>query len=192
SPGAAHRVNAKSLAEAARDWAPRFAHLPRPWVGLMVGGDTRRRPFTPEMAGELARRAAALAAGGALLVTTSRRTTPMAAQALFADLPGPLYAHRWGEAGDNPYLGILALADALVVTGDSVSMCCEACAAPAPVYVWAPEGWVTDKHARLHRMLFEQGYARPLPESGRLHAWSHPPLDPAAEIAAAIRARLEC
>lgn len=190
--GAAHRVSRARLAEAAALWRPSFQHLPRPWTGLIVGGDTRRRPFSAAHAGDLARSVAALSAGGALLVTTSRRTSDEAAQALFADLPGPIFAHRWGEAGDNPYFGILALADALVVTGDSVSMCSEACAAPVPVHIWAPEGWASAKHRRLHQALFEAGYARPLPEAGGLESWTHPPLDPAAVIAAAITARLEC
>ncbi|MBF0374249.1 MAG: mitochondrial fission ELM1 family protein, partial [Alphaproteobacteria bacterium] len=81
----------------------------------------------------------------------------------------------------------VSLADAVVVTGDSVSMVCEACAATAPVFVYAPPGMVGEKHARLHRDLFEMGYARPLGE--RLEHFAHPPLNAARDIADEIRRR---
>jgi uncharacterized protein len=44
------------------------------------------------------------------------------------------------------------------------------------------------KHARLHAELYEKGYARPL--AGMLQEWSHPPLNAAEDVAAAIRDRL--
>lgn len=188
--GAPHRVTAAKLDEAAALWRQRFSHLPRPWVGLVVGGATRHRPFTAAMAHELGERVTALAGGASVLVTTSRRTGAEAEQALVAALPPSSFVHRWGAEGDNPYFGFLALADALVVTGDSVSMVCEACAAPAPVYIFAPEGFVAPKHARLHEDLYRQGFAKPLQGANALECWSHPPLNAAAHIAAAIRERL--
>lgn len=190
--GAPHRVTPAKLAEAAELWRPRFAALPRPWLGLIVGGATRRRPFTPAMAAALGAQAAALAAraGGSVLVTTSRRTGVEAEAALLAAIPQPRFVHAWGNPGDNPYFGFLALADALVVTGDSVSMACEACAAPAPVYLYAPEGWAAAKHARLHDELYRLGLARPLAGATDLSQWSHPPLNAAEAIADEIRALL--
>ncbi|MCR6628773.1 MAG: mitochondrial fission ELM1 family protein [Magnetospirillum sp.] len=187
--GAPHRVTAAKLAEAAEIWRPRFSHLPRPWVGLIVGGSTKSREFTPAMARGLGERAGALAAsaGGSVLITTSRRTGTEAEAALLAALPEPRLVHSWQAGGDNPYFGFLALADALVVTGDSVSMACEACAAPAPVYLFAPAELVVPKHARLHAELYARGLARPLPVGGGLENWNHAPLNAAADIAAAIR-----
>lgn len=187
--GAPHRVTPAKLAQAAELWRPRFAHLPRPWVGVIVGGTTRQRVFTDAMAGDLGRRTAALAAGGSLLVTTSRRTGESAEAALLDALPEPRLVHSWRNGGDNPYFGFLALADALVVTGDSVSMVCEACATPAPVYVFAPPGLVVPKHARLHAQLYQQGLARPLEVDTRLADWTHPPLNAAIHIAGVIRER---
>ncbi len=189
--GAPHRVNGDKLAAAAEQWRDRFAHLPRPWIGLIVGGSTKNRPFTAAMARALGERAAALAraAGGSVLVTTSRRTGAEAEAALLSALPEPRLVHSWAAGGDNPYFGFLALADALVVTGDSVSMACEACASLAPVYIFAPDGFVAPKHARLHAELYGRGLARPLAEGTRLETWEHPPLNAAADIAAAITGR---
>lgn len=187
--GAPHRVSAARLETEGALWAPRFAHLPRPWIAVIVGGATRKIPFPPEMAAELGRRAASLAgsAKGSVLVTTSRRTGAQSEAALLAAIPEPRFVHRWGAQGDNPYFGFLALADAVVVTGDSVSMCSEACAAPAPVYVYAPPGWVAAKHARLHQELFAGNWARPLGEDTVLQPWEREPLNSAHTIAQAIR-----
>lgn len=190
--GAPHRVTPAKLAEAAQAWRDRFAPLPRPWVGLIVGGDTRKRPFSADMAADLGRRVAALAQGSSVLVTTSRRTSPAAEAALFAVLPEPRLTHSWAKGGDNPYFGLLALCDALVVTGDSVSMVSEACASSAPVYIYAPFGWVVAKHAHLHADLYAQGYAKPLPDNGGLESWAHPPLNAALDVAAAIERLSPC
>ena len=80
------------------------------------------------------------------------------------------------------------MADAVIVTGDSVSMCSEACATTGPVYIYAPEALSTAKHARLHSELFDKGYARPL--AGRLETWTHAPLNPAEDVARAVRERI--
>lgn len=190
--GAPHRVTAAKLAEAAEIWRSRFAFLPRPWIAVIVGGATRQRPFTAANALALGWQLAALAAqsGGSLLVTTSRRTGADQEETLLAALPDPKFVHRWGAPGDNPYFGFLALADAVVVTGDSVSMVCEACATPAPVYVFAPDGFVGPKHARLHAQLYARGFAAPLEDRRTLDHWTHPPLNAATDIATAIRERL--
>lgn len=187
--GAPHRITPARLAAAAAEWRGRFADLPRPWIALIVGGSTRRRTFTDAMARDLGRAASAMAgdAGGALLVTTSRRTGA-AAQALLGEIAVPKRVYRWGDEGENPYYGYLAVADAVIVTGDSVSMCSEACATTGPVYIYAPEALSTAKHARLHSELFDKGYARPL--AGRLETWTHAPLNPAEDVARAVRERI--
>ncbi len=185
--GAPHRMTDERLAAARAMWAPRLEPLPRPRIAALIGGPTRRSGMTEADARALGERLSgfAEAAGGSLMVTTSRRTGA-AADALLAALRGPRHVHRWGEAGDNPLTGYLAVADAVVVTGDSVSMCCEACATGVPVYIWAPPGSTPEKHRRLHADLIAAGYARALEPATTLAAWSHPPLNPAATVAAAV------
>lgn len=186
--GAPHRVTETVLGQAAEAWRDKFSHLPKPWIALIVGGSTRRRTFTEDMARELGRTASAMAsdAGGSLLVTTSRRTGD-AAPALLAEITAPSFAFNWGDEGDNPYFGYLALADTVIVTGDSVSMACEASARTGPVYIYAPKALTTRRHAKLLAELFEHGYARPLDDA--FEEWTHAPLNAAAEIAAEIRKR---
>ena len=49
----------------------------------------------------------------------------------------PNYCYRWQAAdNENPYMGILAWADRLIVTGDSIAMLSEACATRKPVMIF--------------------------------------------------------
>ncbi len=133
-----NRPDAETLAAAARHWAPVFDRLQRPLVGVLVGGGARPFVLDRTVAAELGRAARSLAAalGGSLLVTTSPRTAAPAVEALFQELPETAFRHRFDSGSENPYLGILALADRFVVTGDSASMLTEACASGKPVHLF--------------------------------------------------------
>jgi hypothetical protein len=136
------RVTATRLAQAAAAWKPRLAHLPRPWVGVLVGGNSGAFTLDVDTARALAGAADSMAEaeGGALLVTTSARTPPAAAAAIEARISVPGYFFRWSlEAAANPYWGYLALADRFIVTADSVSMLTEACGTQKPVYIFDPK-----------------------------------------------------
>lgn len=186
--GAPTTITKELLAQKADHWRHRYDSLPRPYIAVIVGGATRNRPFSVNQAYELGDRVGALAKSceGSLLVTTSPRTGHDAAAALMQAVPPPNTIHAWDPSRENPYFGFLGLADAIVVTGDSVSMCAEACATTKPVYIFAPPGSVSEKHARLHQQLFDLGHAKPLGET--FDPWTHPSLNPAADIADAIRA----
>ncbi len=184
--GAPHRLTSARLASAADAWAGRITGLARPYVALMVGGATHSKPFPVDLARTLGVEVSGFVSrlGGSVLLATSRRTGAAAEAALAETLTVPHHAFFWGRGGDNPYFGYLALADAIVVTGDSVSMCSEACAASAPVYIYAPEGMVAPKHARLHRDLYAENFARPF--DGGSEPWTHPALNAATVVAQKI------
>jgi mitochondrial fission protein ELM1 len=134
-----HSVTPKALLAARDEWAPTFAHLPRPHFAVIVGGNSG--PFTlgRKAAARLARQVSRLARehGGSLLVSTSSRTSEAAVDALRANIDAPNYFYRWQSADTaNPYLGILAWADRLIVTGDSIAMLSEACATGKPVQMF--------------------------------------------------------
>jgi hypothetical protein len=131
-----HSVTPQQLEQARTAWAGTFAELPRPRFAVMVGGDSG--PFTlgPKAAARLGKEASQLARaqGGSLLVSTSSRTSAAAVAALEAAITAPVYFYRWQGAGEaNPYMGILAWADRLIVTADSIAMLSEACATGKPV-----------------------------------------------------------
>ena len=132
------RVDPAKVAAAALLWRERLDTLPRPLTAVLVGGPTK--PFVFD--GAVARRLmAALQCGagdgGTLFVTTSRRTPPEVVEAIAADLPKGGRLYRWQpDAGDNPYHGLLALADRFVVTGDSVSMMVEVARLGKPLAIF--------------------------------------------------------
>jgi mitochondrial fission protein ELM1 len=134
-----HRVTRERLADAALEWTSRVAQLPRPYVTVLAGGPSGPYPFDPVSGSRLARQASELAGkrGGSLLVTTSARTPAATVDALFGGITVPSILYRWRrDDPDNPFFGFLALADAIIVTGDSVSMMTEACATGQPVYFY--------------------------------------------------------
>ncbi len=131
------------LAQAASLWQPRLAHLPRPWIAVLVGGNSSSYRLDAPTATRLGQTVTRMAreSGGSLLITTSPRTPPAAADALLAVVDAPAHTYRW-QAGDergNPYAAYLALADRFIVTADSASLVAEACASGRPValFEWA-------------------------------------------------------
>jgi hypothetical protein len=180
--GACHRMSPARLAAAREEWAA-LDTLPSPRVALLVGGPVRAEGMRPEAAAAIGRQVAAIS--GSVLATTSRRTGTPATEALSAALAErPHRLFRWGEGGANPYAGFLAWADAVVVTGDSVSMLSEALATAAPVFVADPGG-LGPRHLRLRESLVGAGQARALREGW----FTRQPLDESARVAAAIQAR---
>jgi hypothetical protein len=188
--GAPHRITAARLAAAATALAPRLQGLPRPYIACLVGGSNRRTRFTPGDALELARQANELAReqGGSLLVTTSRRTGAACGAALARAIAPPRLLHQFSPQADNPYLGMLGVADVVIVTADSASMCVEACGSGKPVLLFRPAAGLSAKLTRLHRWLEQEGHLRLL--GGAWPERCPPPLNPAASVAEAIRARV--
>ena len=172
-----------------RESCPALADLPRPRVGVLLGGPRRGIPLDPGYAQQLANQLLARQhiEGGSLLVLASRRT-PAAVMAvmrtMLADNPGLIWAGP--EDGRNPYPGVLGWADRLVVSPDSVNMLSEACAVGCPVhtFVTAP---LAGKLARFHRALRDAGLLHDLDASP---APRQPPLRETAGIAAELRRRI--
>jgi mitochondrial fission protein ELM1 len=185
---ALHRATPARLLEAAKRWGPVFAALPRPRVAVLVGGNSGRfRLGAPEVASlgtllaEMVRRDEV-----GLMVTPSRRTDPAVVAALQAAL-APLGAYVWDGAGENPYFGLLGLADAIIATVDSVSMVSEAVATRAPVMLAQLPGR-SRRQWYFMEALRREGRVRDF--TGRLEMWPVEPLDDTPEAAAEMRRRL--
>ena len=182
--GALHRVTAEKLAAEAENFRAALARLPRPLVAVLIGGTNKQYRMTEAVARKLAANLKALCGhhGAGLAVTASRRTgaaNEAILRAALADCP----AFLWDGTGDNPYFGLLGLADAIVVTADSVSMVSEACATGKPVYVIDLDGG-SAKFTRFHDGLRAAGITRPF--DGSLDSWTYAPPDDTARVAAEV------
>lgn len=134
-----HRVTRERLDVAAEAWRERVAHLPRPLIAILAGGNSGPYPFDRASGERLAREADRLAEefGGSILATTSARTLDETTDALFSGIRSPSILYRWKKDDpDNPFFAFLGLADRVIVTADSVSMMTEACATGRPVYLF--------------------------------------------------------
>jgi mitochondrial fission protein ELM1 len=89
---------------------------------------------------------------------------------------------------ENPYLGILALSDYIVVTDDSVTMASEASSTGKPVYV-VPLLGGSAKFNRFHKSLQDAGIARPLGLA--LESWQYAPLRETARVAELVKNRMK-
>jgi mitochondrial fission protein ELM1 len=183
--GALHRVTAVRLIAERRRF-PALEAMPRPVLSVLIGGTNRAYRLTLARLGEIGVALADLAraTGGSVLLTPSRRTGAAGVALLRERLAG-VPAAIWDGTGANPYFAYLALADALFVTADSISMISEAAATGKPVHVLDLAGGDT-KFRRFHAAMQQAGITRPF--RGRLERWSYPPLDDTARAGARLRA----
>jgi mitochondrial fission protein ELM1 len=180
-----HPFSPARLAEARAAPDPRLKALPGPRCAVSLGGPSGAQSFTLRDIARLADAVRAIRAQGfAVMATPSRRTPPDLAAAV-REAVGEGYF--WDGSGDNPYLAMLALADAVLVTGDSANMVGEATATGRPVHVFEPTGGRAGKLARFIDALVARGAARRW--AGRLETFTYKPLDSSGEIAAEIKRR---
>ncbi len=188
--GSLHPIDDAWLATARRNFTA-IATLPQPRTALLLGGSSAHARFDPSMADALANRLQRVvdAEDGCLLVTTSRRTPADITARLrqrFAGRAGMV----WSGPGDgaNPYPGLLACADRIVCTADSVNMLSEACATGVPVFV-AGLDELKGRPRRFVDSLLGLGRVRALDDT--LAAFAVTPLRETARVAAEVRQRLQ-
>jgi len=192
--GAINALTAEALAEASAKWHDTLHPLAAPRIALLAGGNSKSANFTQRDYHELGVLASELAGSGSLMVTTSPRSSAAQCNYLRLALSADFYWHDWNqpnEAKGNPYLAFLAHSDAVIVTGDSISMASEACSLGKPVYVFLPrEGTLHPKLHRFHKSLFEQQLARPLVAGAALDWQPLKPLNEAERVAAEVVRRI--
>ena len=184
--GAVNRVTQARLDLAAQQFAAGYADLPRPLIGVLLGGSNRKYTLDTVFAEHLADQLmlALQQTGGTLLITPSRRTDAAVVERLRRRLPS---AKIWDGVSENPYFAYLALADYLVVTADSVNMASEASFTGKPVYVAGLTGG-NNKFENFHRSLQARGCTRPF--TGELAQWQYQPLDETRRAADEIKQKL--
>jgi uncharacterized protein len=181
----ANRLSSEKLSAAQENPDPRIGALPLPRVALLLGGPSTHHRYGAKETTDLAAIAAfVVREGRGLMVTPSRRTPAAMLDAIRA--AAPKNAFVWDGAGANPYLAILASADAIIVTGDSVNMVGEAVAAGKPVHVYEPSGGHRKITAYLDRLTALGAVRR---WKGQLEDWSYAPINATPAIAQEIARR---
>lgn len=182
------QVTDERLAEARDMWAEKLAERQKPHIVLLVGGDSALHAFPADYAVDVLKRAEAATESlrGSLTVVTSRRTSSEAVQAMQSAATSAMFEIWDRSQARNPYLGYLAWADGLIVTGESESMLAESVATGKPLHIVAmPEKRLSpmkqlkrrltyrargqDLSALVCSMLFNQGWMTPYRDLDKMH-----------------------
>jgi hypothetical protein len=185
---ALHRVTPERLAAEAEMWRDRLAPYRRPLVAVLLGGTNGRYRLDRNAGARLTADLATMVQRDnvGVIATPSRRTDPAVTEMIRAALE-PSGGWVWNFVGENPYFGMLALADLIVVTQDSVSMISEAAATAAPVMV-APLPGSWRRQSLFLKPLMDQDRIRPF--RGRFSTWKVSPLNDTPLAAAEMCRRL--
>lgn len=180
---APNRITPEKLLEEKNNF-PQFESLQSPRVAVLIGGDSKAHRLTPSIMEKLCFDLKKLDAG--LMITASRRTGEESRKILESSFSGTRH-FLWNNAGPNPYFALLAWADYIIVTSDSVSMLSEAATTGKPVYM-VPLAGGSARLDKFHRNLKDKGIVREF--SGKLEPWAYEPLRDAQKIAEEIRKSL--
>lgn len=190
--GVAHNVTHSRIHSAQARHQYRFSKLQAPIFALLLGGNTFYCDgFDAKHGRDLAERVYQLVHNhqGSLIVTNSRRTPAPALQVILEVLSElePLF-FDWRSSPNDLYPAILGVAEVIIVTGDSLSMCSEGSYTGKPVLVDISEQATEIYHRQIMEGLFEYGAARHLQDY--FEPWSYPPIDTTARVATAIQNKL--
>ena len=184
SKGSLNRLKMTDIATAAKTLPRAFKAKGRDVTAVMIGGHNKRYKASEADFRSFGKALATFAKTHSrhLLLVGSRRTPSYAMAAISSEL-AHLSHHIWDGKGENPYPGILGVAQDIIVTSDSVNMASEACLTGKPVYV-AELQKETGRIAAFHAMMQEQGHTKPLGTR-----FDSPPeiLDEAGDIARRVR-----
>lgn len=179
---APNKITHSALREARADF-PELGSYKSPRIAVLLGGRSKAYDMTPDVADEISDQLLRL--DGSLLITCSRRTGEENLKIFETKLKNQRN-YFWDGQGNNPYMAILAWADAIIVTADSVSMLSEASTTGKPVHMIRLNGG-SKRIKKLHDNLIEYGAVRVF--RGSLEHWTYEPLCDATNIANEIRDR---
>ncbi len=187
--GSLHPVDDAWLADARARFLS-FGDLPGPRTGVLLGGETAATKFDRSAFEVLATKLERTLAqqGGRVMFCGSRRSSPEIA-ALVRERYGADGGVVWFDDSDgaNPYAGVLAWADRLIVSPDSVNMVSEACATTVPVFVAEPSRATGRVRAFLASL---EASGRIRAQDRELAAFAVTPLRETACVAAAVGEQL--
>ncbi|MBI1327447.1 MAG: hypothetical protein GC136_07365 [Alphaproteobacteria bacterium] len=182
-----NRIRASLLESECDKWTA-LAQLNAPRAAVLIGGSTKKYTITQDDIEKLKADLKSIAQTHSLMITASRRTGDENITALRSFVEGLSGTHYfWDGTGENPYFGLLAYADYIFATGDSLSMLSEAATTGKPVYRLL-YGKPHKRLEKAHENLEKTGSVR-LYKGTIETAWDYTPLNDAANIAAEIKRR---
>lgn len=157
------------------------------FIAVIIGGNSKHYDFSKNGAKEFAEILSNIAKNQqyTLFVSFSRRTPGGAKQMIKNNLPSSAIIYDPLEERDkpNPYLSMLATADYIIATADSISMCSEAASTGKPLYIFFPLLFKSAKHLTFVKQLVNLKIAKILDKSTtHLVPYEYTPLNEVARI----------
>lgn len=186
--GALHKVTAQKLEEGIKQYGALFTNLSRPYSTVLLGGATNRYKMPREAMDDLIQKILLIReiTQGSVLVTPSFRT-PFR-DILVTSLENEPHIFLADIEKNNPYLGMLGVANYLFVSDDSVNMVCEACVTGKPVYILPLLNHADTKPKRFIQDLVQQGKVRLF--QGSIDAWTYDPFNDTEKVASLVREKM--
>ncbi len=169
--GSLTRIDENLLKTEYQKFSDLLEKIHSPKIALLVGGSSKKGKFTAKIAENLGKIISVVTKqmNGHLLVLNSRRTGEEITEILDQNLTCAKTFFKWQRSSwKNPYFAVLAAADFIVATGDSISMCAEICGVGKSIYIFNPSEICSAKHLKFHQNLFAQGYAKKLDEHTKI------------------------
>lgn len=170
---------------------PRDMQYKTPYAAVLIGGPSKDYRWNKE-AEDLVLRSinAVIKAGHFVLATTSRRTPKAFVEKLrYAFKPDKMWLWDGEAVGpiENPYFGMLGIADRILVTEESANMITEAAFTGKPVHLMELPGG-GGKWKRFHQALAERGVIKP--GANLKEVWDYAPLRETDRVADEIVKKL--
>ena len=158
-------------------------------IAVNIGGDTKDNKVDDETIQKLILSLNQFSADYecSLMITTTNRTSEPLKKALTSLTENPNII-LWTGGSRNPYAGFLGVADAIIVTSDSINMISEACSTGKPVNIF-PLGKNSKKREKFIGSLEKMGLVKYF--NGEYRSWSYEPLNETARIANLINIKLK-
>lgn len=200
--GALNNIQAK-IASGGTDLQKNYPDLKK-FIAVVIGGNSKNYKFTADDASLFASILGNITQiqGYSLFISFSRRTPNHVKQIIKStagchssygrnDNTAIIYDPVEENNKPNPYFGMLAKADYIISTADSISMCSEAASTGKPLYIFCPDNFKSSKHLSFLQQLIKLGIARILTNStAALEDFSYTPLNEAARISNIIKERI--
>ncbi|WPY00962.1 Elm1 superfamily protein [Candidatus Trichorickettsia mobilis] len=164
-------------------------------IAVIIGGNSKNYIFTVAEAKLLVSilKNIVIHHTSQLFITFSRRTPQVVKQVIRQHFSNPHIIYDPQDSGPNPYLALLASANYIISTADSISMCSEAASTAKPLYIFLPDSFKLSKHRFFVQQLFDLGIAKKLDQSVNvLQHYSYTPLNETKRVAEIIKSELTC
>jgi len=161
--GPLHRIYSEGLSEARKTFYRKIDHLPKPRVGIFLGGGEPLESLLESLT--------LLYKKAPFSLMIYRETLLEDKKEIFSEALKEIPYILWDGKGEDPYLGFLAHSDAIIVSNTSSLMVAEATSAGKPLFIYCSSA--LDPYSQ---SLIQKGYATLLTTDSSLFARSYLPL----------------